>query len=572
MSFLARNRALYLAAIALSAVAAISLAAPANAAPANYGPPQPPPTQPPPGGFNCILTSRTIRPWGGRIGPLRDGTLRITIIVPQYTFPVPVQTHAHRAILPLWPVPGRAAHQAARFSPLWRHRDRSDAGEFSLWPVPAPDPAADWRDQCSRVRVGGSRRSRPQRSRQRHRRTKARGSHQHRGPNVRGTRGVRRDEEAPATRPADVATRRHRGDRAADRGDAVSRSVAARSGSALDRRQRRPPQRQCRAGPAAAMTGRHEPADRAASRLLRAAVWARPIAPPAAIVAAVLSGVMAVTSCTGSTAPAALSPGTRSLLPQRIIPAPRALLAATGPEADGTLWAVAGSSSVGLFKLSSASGMQTASMSVSAAARSVAQNPAGVVAIALGSQTSGALELLRNGGTRKKMIPLPAPARQVVSASSGTSFYVLTEWPDSASISTVSPAGRRLDTIPAPAGSVSIAADPRQQLIYVVQHNGVVDVIGLGHGAHRVQLHSGRGRAVRRGQSGRLPALRAEGHSGGSNIAVIEHRHGGRTEGAAGAEPLPPAGGRARWQASLRDGGNARLRQHSGRWALALPR
>jgi hypothetical protein len=91
MSFLARNRVLHLAVIALSAVAAISLAAPANAAPANYGPPQPPPTQPPPGGFNCILTSRTIRPWGGRIGPLRDGALRITITIPQYTFPVPVQ-------------------------------------------------------------------------------------------------------------------------------------------------------------------------------------------------------------------------------------------------------------------------------------------------------------------------------------------------------------------------------------------------------------------------------------------------------------------------------------------------
>ena len=156
------------------------------------------------------------------------------------------------------------------------------------------------------------------------------------------------------------------------------------------------------------MTGRHEPANRAASRLLRAAVWARPIAPPAAIVATVLSGVMVVTSCTGGKAPAALSLGTRSLHPQRIIPAPRALLAATGPKADGTLWAVAGSSSVGLFKLSSASGLQTASMSVSAAARSVAQNPAGVIAVALGSQTSGALELLRNGGAKKKTVPLPA--------------------------------------------------------------------------------------------------------------------------------------------------------------------
>jgi hypothetical protein len=91
MSFLAKKKALHLAALGLSAATALSLAAPANAAVANYGPPQPPPNQPPPGGFNCILTSRTIKPWGGRIGPLRDGALRITITIPQYTFPVPVQ-------------------------------------------------------------------------------------------------------------------------------------------------------------------------------------------------------------------------------------------------------------------------------------------------------------------------------------------------------------------------------------------------------------------------------------------------------------------------------------------------
>jgi hypothetical protein len=91
MSFLVRNKVLRLATVSLSAVAAFSLAIPANAALTNYGPPPPPPHQPPPGGFNCILTSRTIHPWGGRIGPLSDGALRITVTIPPYTFPVPVQ-------------------------------------------------------------------------------------------------------------------------------------------------------------------------------------------------------------------------------------------------------------------------------------------------------------------------------------------------------------------------------------------------------------------------------------------------------------------------------------------------
>jgi hypothetical protein len=90
MSFLTRKKALCVAATSFSAVFAISFAAPANATLANYGPP-PPPHQPPPGGFNCILTSQTIHPWGGRVGPLADGALRITLIIPPYTFPIPVQ-------------------------------------------------------------------------------------------------------------------------------------------------------------------------------------------------------------------------------------------------------------------------------------------------------------------------------------------------------------------------------------------------------------------------------------------------------------------------------------------------
>lgn len=90
MSFLARNKALHLVAASLSAVAALSLAIPANAALTWYGPP-PPPNQSTPGGFNCILTSATVRPGGGTIGPLGDGALKITITIPPSTFPIPVQ-------------------------------------------------------------------------------------------------------------------------------------------------------------------------------------------------------------------------------------------------------------------------------------------------------------------------------------------------------------------------------------------------------------------------------------------------------------------------------------------------
>lgn len=53
---------------------------------ASYGPP-PPPGGTPPGGFSCIITSQTIGPSGGTIGPLGDGALTVTITIPPNTFP-----------------------------------------------------------------------------------------------------------------------------------------------------------------------------------------------------------------------------------------------------------------------------------------------------------------------------------------------------------------------------------------------------------------------------------------------------------------------------------------------------
>jgi DNA-binding beta-propeller fold protein YncE len=227
------------------------------------------------------------------------------------------------------------------------------------------------------------------------------------------------------------------------------------------------------------VTGRHQPAAEA-GRAAAVIARRRPATTAAVIAAVLLTSAVVLAACSGGSGRNPAKGVGASLLPQRIIPAPRALLSATRPQPNGTLWAVAGSSSVGLFKLDTGTGRQFASTSVSKAARSVAQNSGGIVAIALATQRAGALELLRNG-TPKKTVGLPAPAQQVVAASSGSNFYVLTAWPGSASISTVSPAGRLLGTVPAPADSVSVAADPRQDVLYALQRDGVVDELDL-HG------------------------------------------------------------------------------------------
>jgi hypothetical protein len=76
----------------LVALAAISSGAgPAMAGYGPHGPPGPP-GGPGPGGFNCVITSRTVDPYATvTIGPLRVGALRVTVRIRAYTFPDPVQ-------------------------------------------------------------------------------------------------------------------------------------------------------------------------------------------------------------------------------------------------------------------------------------------------------------------------------------------------------------------------------------------------------------------------------------------------------------------------------------------------
>ena len=224
MSFLARNRALHLAAATLSAVAAMFDGGARERTPAELRTAATAAYSPPPGGFNCILTSRTIGPWGGRIGPLRDGALRITIVIPRYTFPVPVQLTITEAYSRYRPCLGVSVARLRGFRLFGGVGIEVTLGESPYGLFPHRIRLRIRRINVP-VRVGGSRRSRSNGgvtviAGRRHD-----GTSQHRGVNVRGTRGVRRGPEAPP-RQHDVETARrsrHRGDRAADRGAAAWR-------------------------------------------------------------------------------------------------------------------------------------------------------------------------------------------------------------------------------------------------------------------------------------------------------------------------------------------------------------
>ena len=95
------------------------------------------------------------------------------------------------------------------------------------------------------------------------------------------------------------------------------------------------------------------------------------------------SAAIAMAACGGGGA-SANSPGSTTdmsarIRPEHIVQAPKNILAAAVPQPGGTMWVLAGSTaSRGLFELDPTSGQVLGSISVSNAARSVAQAATGV--------------------------------------------------------------------------------------------------------------------------------------------------------------------------------------------------
>jgi len=243
------------------------------------------------------------------------------------------------------------------------------------------------------------------------------------------------------------------------------------------------------------------------------------------VAAVALMSALVLAAC-GGTGAAGSSSATARILPERVVPAPKNLIAAAEPQPNGIMWAIAGRASIGLFEFGSASGHVGGSVPVSKAARSVTESAAGVLGLALGTRRSGTLQLL-NGRTAKviRTIALPAPARQVVLGSDGTTFYVLTAWPASASVTIVnSQNGKRLGNVPVPANTASIAPDIQQTTLYVLQRNGLVDAISISSGQITARFRVGNiGRSIALSPDGSTLYV-LKGTRQVSNVAVVDVR------------------------------------------------
>jgi DNA-binding beta-propeller fold protein YncE len=245
-----------------------------------------------------------------------------------------------------------------------------------------------------------------------------------------------------------------------------------------------------------------------------------------AAVIALTSGTLAAAGCGGGGSGSnsgAHAAAVSHMVPKRILRAPKDLLSVTEPQSNGIMWALAGRKSAGLFQIDAQSGAGGSSVSVSGAARAVAESTTGIIGLALGARKSGALELL-DGSTSKliRTIPLPAPARQVTIGSDGTTFYVLNGWAKSASVTIVGVRGDIKGSVPVPADAVAAVPDIPQAQLYVLERNGVLREISISSTRVNSSFRVGkeRSRSLALSPDGRTLYV-LKGTSKVANIAVI---------------------------------------------------
>jgi hypothetical protein len=233
---------------------------------------------------------------------------------------------------------------------------------------------------------------------------------------------------------------------------------------------------------------------------------------------------LAACSGGGGAATPGVNGDTYGIVPQRVLHAPSSMLAATELQANGDMWTLTGPGRPGLFEISSATGQVKTSFPVSGFARSVAESRTGVIALALATGHTGALQLL-SAATRKvtRVVQLPMPAEQVAAGRDSSTFYVLTARAGLAQVVIVSGQdGRVTGTVTVPPDVVSVVPDARQATLYAMERDGLLDQISMPSSKRLAQIRAGSGGAesVTLSPDGRTLYV-LEQLGGIANVAVV---------------------------------------------------
>jgi hypothetical protein len=191
------------------------------------------------------------------------------------------------------------------------------------------------------------------------------------------------------------------------------------------------------------------------------------------------SAAVLLSACTSSGTPSR-GDSSHQVRPSAIIAAPAGLVAGTPPQLNGDLWVLAGGGGAKtLHKLDLTAEQFGAAVPADAGATSLAQSSSTLLGLGLATATTGAVQFL-NGSTAGPVSKLAvgAPVHMVTAGADGSTFYALNGTARSTSVTIInSIANKILYTIPVPLDTVSIAVDPSQKRIFLLESDGYMEIV-----------------------------------------------------------------------------------------------
>ena len=170
-------------------------------------------------------------------------------------------------------------------------------------------------------------------------------------------------------------------------------------------------------------------------------------------------------------------------MPAQILPAPAGLIGAGDPQANGTMWLLAGSSTAKtLQEINLVSGTIEKIVPIGANADSVVESPTGVVAVGY-SSANGAVEF-RSGtlGSVVRTVSVGAPVKAIASGGDGTTFYVLSGTTSETSVNDVSSTAGAVEppSIGVSLDTIAFVVGAGDDELYLLQSSGSVIITPLG--------------------------------------------------------------------------------------------
>jgi hypothetical protein len=165
-----------------------------------------------------------------------------------------------------------------------------------------------------------------------------------------------------------------------------------------------------------------------------------------------------------------------------IVPLPNGVISAGALQPNGTMWVLSGDPAVKTLSQVDLSTKKIGqSVGVSSNAQAVSQSSTGLLALGIGTATSGAVALM-NGSSASVTgtIPVGAPVRGLAFGADGVTLYVLDGTTTSASVTVINTSSEKVvSTIGVPTDAIGIMPDPTQTSVWTVEQSGNVQQTSL---------------------------------------------------------------------------------------------